>query len=47
LPAREQLYRPLSAAGNPNLKTIIAAVSALGMALTTTSVDGPKLWAVA
>jgi probable addiction module antidote protein len=32
--SREQLYRSLGANGNPTLKTIIAVMMALGIALT-------------
>jgi len=32
--SREQLYRSFSANGNPTLKTTIAVMKALGMALT-------------
>ncbi|HEY1932619.1 MAG TPA: addiction module antidote protein [Acetobacteraceae bacterium] len=33
-PSREQLYRSLSEQGNPTLKTTIAVMKALGIALT-------------
>lgn len=46
-PSREQLYPAFSETRTPALKNTIPAINALGMALTTTSVDGPKLWAVA
>ena len=35
--SREQLYRSFSETGNPTLKTTIAVMKALGIALTTTA----------
>src|ERR1700679_3143979 len=41
--SREQLYRSLSEAGNPTLKTTIAVMKALGIALTATLASDPKI----
>ena len=40
--SREQLYRSFSEAGNPTLKTTIAVMKALGMALTATVAPGRR-----
>jgi probable addiction module antidote protein len=40
--SREQLYRSFSETGNPTLKTTIAVMKALGMALTAAPASGPK-----
>jgi len=40
--SREQLYRSFSETGNPTLKTTIAVMRALGIALTATSMGDPK-----
>ncbi len=37
--SREQLYRSFSANGNPTLKTTLAVMNALGVALTTKTPD--------
>jgi probable addiction module antidote protein len=41
--SREQLYRSFSAAGNPTLKTTIAVMKALGIALTAAPASGPVI----
>lgn len=41
--SREQLYRSFSENGNPTLKTTIAVMKALGIALTATPSDSPKI----
>ncbi len=40
--SREQLYRSFSETGNPTLKTTIAVMKALGIALTAALVRDPK-----
>ena len=37
--SREQLYRSFSETGNPTLKTMITVMRALGIALTTTTLE--------
>jgi probable addiction module antidote protein len=37
--SREQLYRSFSASGNPTLKTTLAVMNALGVALTAKTPD--------
>jgi probable addiction module antidote protein len=41
--SREQLYRSFSENGNPTLKTTIAVMKALGMALTAEPADDPRV----
>ncbi len=41
--SREQLYRSFSENGNPTLKTTIAVMKALGIALTATPANDPKI----
>ena len=41
--SREQLYRSFSETGNPTLKTTIAVMKALGIALTATPASDPKI----
>jgi len=41
--SREQLYRSFSENGNPTLKTTIAVMKALGIALTATPASDPKI----
>ena len=41
--SREQLYRSFSEAGNPTLKTTIAVMKALGIALTAAPASDPKI----
>lgn len=41
--SREQLYRSFSETGNPTLKTTIAVMKALGIALTATPADDPTI----
>ena len=41
--SREQLYRSFSENGNPTLKTTIAVMKGLGIALTATPVSDPKI----
>jgi probable addiction module antidote protein len=45
--SREQLYRSFSETGNPTLKTTIAVMKALGIALTASPAIDPKLSSVA
>jgi probable addiction module antidote protein len=40
--SREQLYRSLSETGNPTLKTTIAVMKALGIALTAAAPTGER-----
>jgi DNA-binding phage protein len=40
--SREQLYRSFSESGNPTLKTTIAVMKALGIALTATASSRPE-----
>src|ERR1700744_2015186 len=41
--SREQLYRSFSERGNPTLKTTMAVMKALGIALTATPTSDPKV----
>ena len=41
--SREQLYRSFSETGNPTLKTTIAVMKALGIALTAAPAAAPKI----
>jgi len=41
--SREQLYRSFSENGNPTLKTTIAVMKALGIALTAAPASDPKI----
>ncbi len=41
--SREQLYRSFSENGNPTLKTTIAVMKALGIALVVTPANDPKI----
>jgi probable addiction module antidote protein len=41
--SREQLYRSFSQTGNPTLKTTIAVMKALGVALTAAPASDPKI----
>jgi probable addiction module antidote protein len=41
--SREQLYRSFSETGNPTLKTTIAVMKALGIALTAARTSDPKI----
>jgi probable addiction module antidote protein len=41
--SREQLYRSFSESGNPTLKTTIAVMKALGIALTAAPARDPKI----
>lgn len=41
--SREQIYRSFNETGNPTLKTIIAVMKALGIALTTARASDSKI----
>ena len=40
---RESLYKSLSSSGNPELATVLKVITALGLELHVTAVDGAKM----